>query len=128
MIKIIKKNKVYIYFVLFFAIIMISYKYLPGDDIKYRNEIIKMGFLKYIYKEYTTWSGRLGMMLVHAFLIRYDISIWKILNLVMLFLFIKSFSLCCLLPYHKDLYGCRVLICICGQLHFLYILCILFIN
>ena len=84
-------NKYYILFAIIIGIFIIQYDYRGGDDLFYKQKVLKMGVLNFTKTEYLNWSGRLSMIIIPA-LIRYNLFVWKILNVVVSFLFIKGFS------------------------------------
>lgn len=84
-------NKYYILFAFIIGIFIINYNYRGGDDLFYKQKVLKMGVLNFTKEEYLNWSGRLSMIFIPA-VIRYNLFVWKILNIVVSFLFIKGFS------------------------------------
>ena len=85
-------NKYYILFAFIIGIFIINYNYRGGDDLIYRKKILEMGIRNFVITEYLKWSGRLSMIIIPALVIKYDIVVWKILNIVVSFLFLKGFS------------------------------------
>ncbi|VTX49124.1 Uncharacterised protein [uncultured Leptotrichia sp.] len=88
---ILKDNIIYIIFSIIIGIFIIKYQYNPADDIEYKTLLDKMGRLNFLKLEYFHWSGRLSVYIIGA-LFKYDLNIWKISNILLSFLFIKSFS------------------------------------
>ena len=84
-------NKYYILFAFIIGIFIINYNYRGGDDLIYRKKILEMGIRNFVITEYLKWSGRLSMIIIPALVIKYDIVVWKILNIVVSFLFLKGF-------------------------------------
>lgn len=90
--KILENNMIYIIFSIIIGIFIINYKLSPADDIKNKELVESLGILRYIKSEYFNWSGRLSMTIVAA-IIHYNLFVWKVLNIIISFLFIKGFSL-----------------------------------
>lgn len=90
--KFLDNNILYIIFSIIIGIFIIKYQHSPADDIKNKELVESLGVLKYIKSEYFNWSGRLSMTIIAA-LIHYNLFVWKLLNILVSFLFIKSFSL-----------------------------------
>ncbi len=92
--KIIKKindNKYYLLFAVVIGIFIINYNYVPGDDLIYKAKFIELGLFNFIKEEYLNWSGRLSMIIIPA-LIKNNLYVWKLLNTLVAFLFMKGFS------------------------------------
>lgn len=87
----INKNKYYILFAIIIGIFIIKYNYVVGDDLNYKAKVIKMGTWNFIVDEFSHWSGRLSMIIIPA-LVRYNLYTWKILNILVAFLYLKGFS------------------------------------
>ena len=88
---ILKDNAIYIIFSIIIGIFIIKYQYNSADDIEYKTLLDNLGRLEFLKLEYFQWSGRLSAYLIGA-LFKYDLNIWKISNIILSFLFIKSFS------------------------------------
>ena len=92
--KILKKleiNKYYVIFAFIIGIFIINYNYRGGDDLIDKQRVLEMGVWNFTKTIYLTWSGRLSMIIIPA-LIRYNLFVWKFLNIIVSFLFIKGFS------------------------------------
>lgn len=85
------QNKFYLIYAIVLGIFIITYNYNLGDDIYYRKQVLSLGILRFSINEYLSWSGRVSTIIISSIGYKY-IIIWKVTNILIIFLFIKSFS------------------------------------
>ena len=85
------EEKIYIFFAVIFGLLLIKYKPVT-DDILFKSVLKEQGILGFIKSQYFTWNSRLSTTIITA-IIGYNLYFWKIVNIVVCFLFLKSFSL-----------------------------------
>ena len=89
-------NRYCLLFAFILGTFIFKYNYVLGDDTKFLNELFSQGFFKMLIHDYLNWSGRVSSTMIY-FIILPHIKVWKILNIIVAFLFIKGLS-----NYYKD--------------------------
>ncbi|MFR5190740.1 MAG: DUF6056 family protein [Clostridia bacterium] len=81
-------------FLLLLIILHVKILHVNGDDIYFSNILqeTNQGLFGYLQMRYTTWTSRILIEGIMVFLLKYQLFIWRILNIGMFLLLAKSIS------------------------------------